>query len=80
MRAAAPGLWVLPKHLSPLRSQAEQQLFLLSLSTGSSPSFYRAVAKSGYLFTGESPTLPLLFPCGTLKGEILPKMLKDKGD
>ncbi|XP_049502588.1 uroporphyrinogen-III synthase isoform X2 [Panthera uncia] len=28
---------------------------------------------------GESPALPLLFPCGTVKGEILPKMLKDKG-
>nr|XP_058154146.1 uroporphyrinogen-III synthase isoform X4 [Dasypus novemcinctus] len=28
---------------------------------------------------GESPGLPLLFPCGTLKGEALPKMLKDKG-
>ncbi|XP_074153251.1 uroporphyrinogen-III synthase isoform X3 [Sminthopsis crassicaudata] len=29
---------------------------------------------------GEKPaTLPLLFPCGTLKGEALPKMLKQKG-
>ncbi|XP_076982495.1 uroporphyrinogen-III synthase isoform X2 [Tamandua tetradactyla] len=28
---------------------------------------------------GESSVLPLLFPCGTLKGETLPKMLKDKG-
>ncbi|KAF6112151.1 uroporphyrinogen III synthase [Phyllostomus discolor] len=28
---------------------------------------------------GESPALPLLFPCGALKGETLPKMLKDKG-
>uniref|UniRef100_A0A8C6DGM3 Uroporphyrinogen-III synthase n=1 Tax=Moschus moschiferus TaxID=68415 RepID=A0A8C6DGM3_MOSMO len=28
---------------------------------------------------GESSALPLLFPCGTLKREILPKMLKDKG-
>ncbi|XP_007452261.1 PREDICTED: uroporphyrinogen-III synthase-like [Lipotes vexillifer] len=27
----------------------------------------------------ESSALPLLFPCGTLKREILPKMLKDKG-
>ncbi|XP_007934993.1 uroporphyrinogen-III synthase [Orycteropus afer afer] len=27
----------------------------------------------------ESPALPLLFPCGTLKGEILPNMLKDQG-
>ncbi|XP_045710047.1 uroporphyrinogen-III synthase isoform X6 [Phyllostomus hastatus] len=27
----------------------------------------------------ESSALPLLFPCGALKGEILPKMLKDKG-
>lgn len=33
-----------------------------------------------YLFAGESSALPLLFPCGTLKREILPKMLKDKGD
>ncbi|XP_036590069.1 uroporphyrinogen-III synthase isoform X2 [Trichosurus vulpecula] len=33
--------------------------------------------KSG---NGEKPTtLPLLFPCGTLKGEALPKMLKQKG-
>lgn len=24
--------------------------------------------------------MPLLFPCGTVKGEILPKMLKDRGD
>ncbi|XP_027786199.2 uroporphyrinogen-III synthase isoform X3 [Marmota flaviventris] len=28
---------------------------------------------------GESPAFPLLFPCGNLKREILPKMLKDKG-
>ncbi|XP_047409384.1 uroporphyrinogen-III synthase isoform X4 [Sciurus carolinensis] len=28
---------------------------------------------------GESSVLPLLFPCGNLKREILPKMLKDKG-
>ncbi|XP_044515174.1 uroporphyrinogen-III synthase isoform X2 [Gracilinanus agilis] len=29
---------------------------------------------------GEEPgTLPLLFPCGTLKGEALPKMLRQKG-
>ncbi|KAF6318034.1 uroporphyrinogen III synthase [Rhinolophus ferrumequinum] len=33
-----------------------------------------------YICSRESPALPLLFPCGTLKGEILPKMLKDKGD
>nr|XP_019597753.1 PREDICTED: uroporphyrinogen-III synthase isoform X2 [Rhinolophus sinicus] len=32
-----------------------------------------------YICSRESPALPLLFPCGTLKGEILPKMLKDKG-
>lgn len=29
--------------------------------------------------TGEPPALPLLFPCGALKGEVLPQMLKDKG-
>ncbi|XP_032137876.1 uroporphyrinogen-III synthase isoform X2 [Sapajus apella] len=28
---------------------------------------------------GESSALPLLFPCGNLKREILPKTLKDKG-
>ncbi|XP_053440186.1 uroporphyrinogen-III synthase isoform X2 [Nycticebus coucang] len=28
---------------------------------------------------GESPALPLLFPCGNLKREILPKMLQDEG-
>ncbi|GAB5578875.1 uroporphyrinogen-III synthase isoform X2 [Prionailurus iriomotensis] len=33
-----------------------------------------------YICSRESPALPLLFPCGTVKGEILPKMLKDKGD
>nr|XP_058154141.1 uroporphyrinogen-III synthase isoform X1 [Dasypus novemcinctus]XP_058154142.1 uroporphyrinogen-III synthase isoform X1 [Dasypus novemcinctus] len=33
-----------------------------------------------YICSRESPGLPLLFPCGTLKGEALPKMLKDKGD
>ncbi|XP_023601026.1 uroporphyrinogen-III synthase [Myotis lucifugus] len=27
----------------------------------------------------EPPALPLLFPCGALKGEVLPQMLKDKG-
>ncbi|XP_006938327.2 uroporphyrinogen-III synthase isoform X2 [Felis catus] len=32
-----------------------------------------------YICSRESPALPLLFPCGTVKGEILPKMLKDKG-
>ncbi|XP_010597534.1 uroporphyrinogen-III synthase isoform X2 [Loxodonta africana] len=32
-----------------------------------------------YICSRESPALPLLFPCGTLKGEILPKMLKDQG-
>ncbi|KAM5243406.1 uroporphyrinogen-III synthase isoform 1-T13 [Hipposideros larvatus] len=32
-----------------------------------------------YICSRESAALPLLFPCGTLKGEILPKMLKDKG-
>lgn len=29
--------------------------------------------------TGEPPALPLLFPCGALKGEVLPQTLKDKG-
>nr|XP_042141117.1 uroporphyrinogen-III synthase isoform X2 [Peromyscus maniculatus bairdii] len=28
---------------------------------------------------GPSSELPLLFPCGTIKGDTLPKMLKDKG-
>ncbi|KAB0351703.1 hypothetical protein FD754_016560 [Muntiacus muntjak] len=32
-----------------------------------------------YICSRESSTLPLLFPCGTLKREILPKMLMDKG-
>lgn len=32
-----------------------------------------------YICSRESSALPLLFPCGTLKGEILPNMLKDKG-
>ncbi|XP_053779252.1 uroporphyrinogen-III synthase isoform X1 [Desmodus rotundus] len=32
-----------------------------------------------YICSRESSGLPLLFPCGALKGEILPKMLKDKG-
>ncbi|KAF0881088.1 HEM4 synthase, partial [Crocuta crocuta] len=32
-----------------------------------------------YICSRESPALPLLFPCGTVKGETLPKMLKDKG-
>ncbi|XP_076982493.1 uroporphyrinogen-III synthase isoform X1 [Tamandua tetradactyla] len=32
-----------------------------------------------YICSRESSVLPLLFPCGTLKGETLPKMLKDKG-
>ncbi|XP_067565186.1 uroporphyrinogen-III synthase isoform X8 [Pseudorca crassidens] len=32
-----------------------------------------------YICSRESSALPLLFPCGTLKREILPKMLKDKG-
>ncbi|XP_031812875.1 uroporphyrinogen-III synthase isoform X1 [Sarcophilus harrisii] len=33
-----------------------------------------------YICSRETPaTLPLLFPCGTLKGEVLPKTLKQKG-
>ncbi|XP_074088304.1 uroporphyrinogen-III synthase isoform X1 [Macrotis lagotis] len=33
-----------------------------------------------YICSREKPaTLPLLFPCGTLKGEALPKMLQQKG-
>ncbi|XP_062958481.1 uroporphyrinogen-III synthase isoform X3 [Cynocephalus volans] len=32
-----------------------------------------------YICSRESSALPLLFPCGALKREILPKMLKDKG-
>nr|XP_027786195.1 uroporphyrinogen-III synthase isoform X1 [Marmota flaviventris]XP_027786196.1 uroporphyrinogen-III synthase isoform X1 [Marmota flaviventris] len=32
-----------------------------------------------YICSRESPAFPLLFPCGNLKREILPKMLKDKG-
>ncbi|XP_014649571.1 PREDICTED: uroporphyrinogen-III synthase isoform X2 [Ceratotherium simum simum] len=32
-----------------------------------------------YICSRESSALPLLFPCGALKGEILPNMLKDKG-
>lgn len=34
---------------------------------------------AGHICSRESSALPLLFPCGALKGEILPKMLKDKG-
>lgn len=32
-----------------------------------------------YICSRESSALPLLFPCGTIKGDVLPKMLKDKG-
>ncbi|XP_006143962.1 uroporphyrinogen-III synthase isoform X2 [Tupaia chinensis] len=32
-----------------------------------------------YICSRESSALPLLFPCGTLKREVLPKMLKEKG-
>ncbi|XP_048194001.1 uroporphyrinogen-III synthase [Perognathus longimembris pacificus] len=32
-----------------------------------------------YICSREPSTLPLLFPCGTIKGEMLPKLLKDKG-
>ncbi|XP_039320908.1 uroporphyrinogen-III synthase isoform X3 [Saimiri boliviensis] len=32
-----------------------------------------------YICSRESSALPLLFPCGNLKREILPNMLKDKG-
>ncbi|XP_036120870.1 uroporphyrinogen-III synthase isoform X1 [Molossus molossus] len=32
-----------------------------------------------YICSREPSALPLLFPCGALKGEVLPKMLKDKG-
>ncbi|KAM6186235.1 uroporphyrinogen-III synthase [Rhynchocyon petersi] len=32
-----------------------------------------------YICSRESPELPLLFPCGTLKRETLPKMLADQG-
>uniref|UniRef100_A0A8C8YTD3 Uroporphyrinogen-III synthase n=1 Tax=Prolemur simus TaxID=1328070 RepID=A0A8C8YTD3_PROSS len=32
-----------------------------------------------YICSREPSALPLLFPCGTLKREVLPKMLKDKG-
>ncbi|XP_054437763.1 uroporphyrinogen-III synthase isoform X2 [Pteronotus mesoamericanus] len=34
---------------------------------------------AGYICSREPSALPLLFPCGALKGETLPKMLKDKG-
>lgn len=47
---------------------------------GTCTPFLNALTKSDYLSTGQSPALPLLFPCGTVKGEILPKMLKDRGD
>lgn len=39
-----------------------------------------ALTMSCCVFTGPSSALPLLFPCGTIKGDTLPKMLKDKGD
>ncbi|ELK11834.1 Uroporphyrinogen-III synthase [Pteropus alecto] len=32
-----------------------------------------------YICSRETPALPLLFPCGALKGETLPKTLKDRG-
>ncbi|XP_059517726.1 uroporphyrinogen-III synthase isoform X2 [Myotis daubentonii] len=32
-----------------------------------------------WICSREPPALPLLFPCGALKGEVLPQMLKDKG-
>ncbi|XP_045438150.1 uroporphyrinogen-III synthase isoform X2 [Pipistrellus kuhlii] len=32
-----------------------------------------------WICSGEPPALPLLFPCGALKGEALPRMLRDKG-
>ncbi|ELK36820.1 PREDICTED: uroporphyrinogen-III synthase isoform X6 [Myotis davidii] len=32
-----------------------------------------------YVCSREPPALPLLFPCGALRGEALPQMLKDKG-
>ncbi|XP_037352562.2 uroporphyrinogen-III synthase isoform X1 [Talpa occidentalis] len=32
-----------------------------------------------YICSREPPALPLLFPCGALKREVLPKMLKDQG-
>nr|XP_020756088.1 uroporphyrinogen-III synthase isoform X3 [Odocoileus virginianus texanus] len=39
----------------------------------------RITSKQASILTGESSTLPLLFPCGTLRREILPTMLTDKG-
>nr|XP_044990016.1 uroporphyrinogen-III synthase isoform X2 [Jaculus jaculus] len=33
-----------------------------------------------YICSKECPAVPLLFPCGTLKGDTLPNMLKDRGD
>lgn len=32
-----------------------------------------------WICSREPPALPLLFPCGALKGEVLPRMLKDRG-
>lgn len=32
-----------------------------------------------WICSGEPPALPLLFPCGALKGEVLPRMLRDRG-
>nr|XP_004659313.2 uroporphyrinogen-III synthase isoform X3 [Jaculus jaculus]XP_044990024.1 uroporphyrinogen-III synthase isoform X3 [Jaculus jaculus]XP_044990029.1 uroporphyrinogen-III synthase isoform X3 [Jaculus jaculus]XP_044990036.1 uroporphyrinogen-III synthase isoform X3 [Jaculus jaculus]XP_044990044.1 uroporphyrinogen-III synthase isoform X3 [Jaculus jaculus] len=32
-----------------------------------------------YICSKECPAVPLLFPCGTLKGDTLPNMLKDRG-
>lgn len=32
-----------------------------------------------WICSQEPPALPLLFPCGALKGEILPRKLKDRG-
>ncbi|XP_023389537.1 uroporphyrinogen-III synthase [Pteropus vampyrus] len=43
------------------------------------PQVLRSGHASASRFTGETPALPLLFPCGALKGETLPKMLKDRG-
>lgn len=34
---------------------------------------------AAWICSREPPAQPLLFPCGALKGEVLPQMLKDKG-
>lgn len=93
---SGPGIWGPPFSelhdrilcdLPTARSASSLPLTVTRWAGGAAPHvpgtctpFLKGLTKSGSLSTGESPALPLLFPCGTVKGEILPKMLKDRGD